>query len=91
MLQVELVYNMGLSGGGLTHPIYMLKKGFHKSVQKPQYVIYTFIEYHIPRLYMDTSFFFDLCYFFKYDKFKSLTPKFDLDSIVPLLFKKLSL
>ena len=68
------VYNRGLSGYGVQHMLYMLNDSDYCFLPPPahssrtQYIIYTFIENHIFRLYKANDYFDIYLMFYKYDK-----------------------
>lgn len=73
-LTKRLVYNRGLSGYGIQHSLFHIENNLkvllskHNSNAYPKYVIYTFIEDHINRLYCPNDYFDNWLMYYKYDK-----------------------
>ena len=72
------VYTYAIGGAGPSQALYEIENGF-PNVNNPEYIIYNFIEYHITRMYIPTSFFFPLICFYKVDKKGFLIPKNEFD------------
>lgn len=82
----RLVYNRGFISYGIQHSLYHIEnhlktlKNNNYDKPLPKYVIYTFIEDHLNRLYRDCEFFKIYIMFYKYNKNHSkLIPANDLD------------
>lgn len=46
------VYNRGMNGWGVQHILYQLRrKDFYNEVEKPEYIIYTFMQDHLNRMF----------------------------------------
>ncbi len=73
-LTKRLVYNRGLSGYGIQHSLFHIENNLkvllskHNNNGYPKYVIYTFIEDHINRLYHTNDYFDNWLMYYKYDK-----------------------
>lgn len=70
------VYNRGLLGFGIQHMLYMLRNNVdlmkqNEDFKNPEYIIYTFMEDHLYRLYKFNDYF-DICLmFYKYNNDKT--------------------
>ena len=81
----RIVYNKGLAGYGIQHMLYHVQYQLEnllnkKKLEEPEFVIYTFIDDHIFRLYKPNDFFDKYAMFYKYDKKNTrLIPISDFD------------
>jgi hypothetical protein len=65
------IYNRAKSGWGVQHMYYQLSNDdFYKSVPKPEYIIYVYMDGHKGRITTPVSLDFDNCYYAFYKKYK---------------------